>query len=497
MAATSVTRLKEGMRMGIRRLLQCTMVAFLAASAAACGTQQPQLSPGFRAKLDEFQREAGQALHESMERQTNPDANVGNAHHSRVQDLLPGETIWLQSGKSQVIRLASPARRVALGNPDLAGLVVVGPTTIVLNGKALPEEQADRSGIQVNRSGTILGRTLTEQPRFLETTLIVWRDDEMDIHPLIVGDFVPSQVMLEVTVAEVNRTALEQHGIDFRVVREDLLAAGFMGAGVPPAFSFPPAQASDPLLPLFTGAGGPTYALIFPDENVAAFIRALQTEGLASVLAQPKLTAMSGQNAVFQVGGEIPIRVSSGFVAEVEFKPFGTLVNFVPRITDDGDIFLTVTPEVSEADFAQTVEGIPTFRTRRASTTTRLRDGETLVIGGLLQTKIQEEVAGVPYLKDLPYIGYPFRTTRYKQEVTELMVVVKPTIVGGIAPGIEIPLPTRRGPLTRDEVKTRYDEAEITRPRLLPNFGGDDDEQDVQMKYEPMEATEPELPVLP
>jgi Flp pilus assembly secretin CpaC len=105
---------------------------------------------------------------------------------------------------------------------------------------------------------------------------------------------------------------------------------------------------------------------------------------------------MSGQNAVFQVGGEIPIRIVSGFAADVQFKPFGTLVNFVPRLTDEGDIILTVTPEVSRPDFTNQVEGVPSFVTRRASTSAKLRNGETLVIGGLMQND-----------RTAPYEGYP------------------------------------------------------------------------------------------
>lgn len=483
--------------MGNRRHQISWVIAVAVVLAAGCGTpQKPRLSEEFMARLDDMREESGSAVLRAMERQQ--EAAAGSSERPGALDVLPGETIWVQSGKSQVIQLPSPARRVSIGNPDIAGLVVVGPRTLVINGKALPEAQASQQNNALKLSqATILGGTLTDEPRFFETTLIVWRDDEMDVHPLIVADFVPEQILLEVTVAEVNRTALEQHGIDFRVLQDELWAAGWMGAGLPPGFLFPPTTATDPLLPLTAGSGGPQYALVFPDENVAIFLRALQGEGLARILAQPKIAAMSGQTAVFQVGGEIPIRVSSGFVAEVEFKPFGTLVNFIPRITDDGDIFLTVTPEVSEADFARTVEGIPTFRTRRASTSARMRDGETLVIGGLLQTRIQEEVSGLPYAKDIPWLGYAFRSTSYVEEVTELMVVVKPTRINALPPGVDVDLPTARGPLTREETATELSSPSVVRPRLLPVEEDAAANQDPAVYDEPAEATEPELPLLP
>src|SRR5207249_293137 len=156
------------------------------------------------------------------------------------------------------------------------------------------------------------------------------------------------------------------------------------GVGPASGGQVPPGQ-NQPLLPIATSDAAPVYAFNLPKTDITAFVQALQTEGLATVLAQPKILAMSGQNAVFQVGGEIPIRITTAFTTDIEYKPFGTLVNFIPRVSDEGDITLTVTPEVSEPDFSNTVEGIPIFRTRRASTSTRLRNGQTLVIGGLLQ----------------------------------------------------------------------------------------------------------------
>ena len=116
---------------------------------------------------------------------------------------------------------------------------------------------------------------------------------------------------------------------------------------------------------------------------------------------------------------------------------------------------LTVTPEVSQPDFNSTVEGIPSFRTRRASTSTRLKDGETLVIGGLLQTNRRESVRGVPYLKDIPLLRYVFSDTDYTDEVIELMVIVTPTSSSCCRRGTQLALPTDRGPLTHDDIRTR------------------------------------------
>ncbi len=327
------------------------------------------------------------------------EANERAASHSTAP-VKKGEAIWLQSGKSRVLHLPRPIRRVSVGDPDVAGVLVLGPSTIMIDGKQLPQPkgvEAQRAtttgliGATTVAAGTVLGRTFDSEPRVAETTLVIWDDEGEDVHTLTVAGFLNQQVMLEVTVAEIDRTAAEEHGIDVRAVQNDFIAATFLGGGFGGSGTIP----GQPLLPLTLTQEKPTYAFIFPKEDVSALIQALQTEGLATILAQPSLLAMSGQTAVFQVGGEIPIVISTGLVAGVEFKPFGTLVNFIPRVSEDGDIILTVTPEVSEPDYTNEVQGVPTFTTRRASTSTRLRNSETLVIGGLLQTKTQETVAGV------------------------------------------------------------------------------------------------------
>jgi pilus assembly protein CpaC len=452
--------------MRLRRSWRLMMGLGLSIALLSCGAkEQPELSEESQATLENMEQQGREAMLDAMNQQI-IESPAARQQPGAVRLLLPGEPIWLQSGKSRALQLQQRITRVSLGDPEIAGIVVLGPQTIMINAKPLPEvERREERSVSVGRTGTVLGRTLTPEPRLFETTLVIWGpSDEPDIHTLTVADFVDEQVLLEVTVAEVNRTALEEHGIDFRVVQDKLIAAGFMAGGIPVPSTIPP---TGNLLPLgIFGADRPTYAFIFPDENVSVLIKTLETEGLATILAQPKVLAMSGQIAVFQVGGEIPIRISSGFAADIEFKPFGTLVNFIPRVTEEGDIFLTVTPEVSEPDFTRTVEGIPTFRTRRASTSAKLREGQTLILGGLLQRITLESIEGVPYLKDIPFLGYAFGTTAYTTEVRELLVTVRPHLVKPIPAGVEVYSPTDRGPLTDEEVRTRKEPAEATRPRL-------------------------------
>ena len=447
--------------MGWRRVLGVLALAVL---AAACSNQRKESGEEIVQRMsDRMHKGQGDAVREAFAKQRAKARAVAKGV------LQSGDAIWVQAGKSRMVHLPSSVRRVSIGNPEMAGVVVLGPRTIMINARPFERERAQRtSGTTTNRTASISGRTLTPEPRFLETNFMVWgQGDEPSVHSLFVADFIDRQVVLEVTVAEINRTSLEQHGIDFRSMARTFISAYFMGGGAGP---FPgatvPPQVNQPLMPLTMSGEAPTFAFQLPQEDITGFIQAMQSEGLASILAQPRLLAMSGQSAVFQVGGEIPIRIATGFATDVEFKPFGTIVNFVPRVSEEGDIMLTVTPEVSQPDFNSTVEGIPSFRTRRASTSTRLKDGETLVIGGLLQTNRREDVRGVPYLKDIPGLRYIFSTTNYVDEVIELMVVVTPYVVEPLPEGTQLALPTDRGPLTHDDVRTREEDAEAARPRI-------------------------------
>ena len=330
------------------------MIAGLMLSLGACNVTH-------RPKVDSKAAEA--ARHSSAEESVDvgttkekaPLGTVARKPTSGTQRLGTGETIWIQSGKSRVLQLPYKVTRVSIGNPELAGVVVLGPSTILVNAKELPKSEAAQvRGTTASRSGLLSSRTFTPPPQIEETTVILWDgSNRTDAHTVYVSEFNSEQVLLEVTVAELNRTAMEERGVDFSKISGSVRAGYWLGGGENPGpLQFiPGGTAADPVLgapfSFVTGATRPTMAFQNGDGTITALVTMLQTEGLATVLAQPKILALSGQNAVFQVGGEIPIRIVTSFSAEIEFKAFGTLVNFLPRIADDGEIVLTVTPEVS------------------------------------------------------------------------------------------------------------------------------------------------------
>lgn len=168
------------------------------------------------------------------------------------------------------------------------------------------------------------------------------------------------------------------------------------------------------------------------------FIRALQDNNLLRTLAEPNLTVMSGEEASFVAGGQLPVPVPDENGITIEYKDFGIQLRCTPVVLGDGRIRLKLSPEASEVDFsvATTIAGgrVPGFRTRRVDTTVELVEGQTLAIAGLLDNKVAAQLREVPGLGKLPVLGQLFRSTRYQRDETELVVLVTPVLSAGMNP---------------------------------------------------------------
>jgi pilus assembly protein CpaC len=236
------------------------------------------------------------------------------------------------------------------------------------------------------------------------------------------------QVMLQVQIAELNRTALRNIGADWR-------------------WAFPTGN----ILQTLIGGPNTTVSGVFPSADLNLVLRALRTNTVLSVLAEPNLVAMSGQKASFLAGGEFPVPVPQAGVGgvgtiTVEFKSFGVQLDFVPYVLEDETIRLTVSPEESSPDFSTAVEiggfFVPGINTRRATTTVEMREGQTLAMAGLMRVSIDANTRRIPGLGDLPYIGPLFSNTSHTRQEKELLVLVTPYLVAPMNPD-EVPcLPT-------------------------------------------------------
>ena len=238
------------------------------------------------------------------------------------------------------------------------------------------------------------------------------------------------QVSLEVRFIEARRNNGKEFGIRTRTRK---------GTG---SQTIPTADGT--LLDLITGGttvGRFITTIIESGTNVDIIIDALQEKGLARSLAEPNLVALSGDTASFLAGGEFPIPVAQdeGSIS-VEFKPFGVGLKFTPTVLDNGLINLKLAPEVSEIDPSNEVAvsdgiSVPGLVVRRAETTLELRDGQTFVLGGLLQKNSTYNKRQLPWLGDVPILGALFRSSDFQKEETDLVIIVTPRLVKPLRPG--------------------------------------------------------------
>lgn len=389
-----------------------------------------------------------------------PSARAEKPGTARIIENYPG-MIEVPAGRSVLLRLNRVAQRVAIADPEVADVVMVNPREILVNGHG-------------RRYTTPSGETVIQEAK---TSLIVWdKKGRADIRTLAVNKARSEQVELQVTVAELNRSAMERAGFDFRVFQGKV----FIG-GTPAKIATINELESSLTSPVPSGratledtlnivSDRLTFSVLDLNDNFLAFIELLQRESLARVLARPTLLARSGEEAHFRSGGEVPIPLVTNNQITVDFKEFGVLLDFTPRFTDDGKIDLRVSTELSQPDFSRGAQVggfiVPTFMSRQTSTRVRLRPDQSLLISGLLREDETESVSKVPYLGDLPYLGALFRSTSFDHTRSELVVLVRPRVVTEQEPELTS-LPTDRPPLSREEVRTKPDPHEVTRPRLF------------------------------
>jgi pilus assembly protein CpaC len=328
-------------------------------------------------------------------------------------------------GKSTLLNVDTPLDRVSIPEPEIADVIVISPLQILVNGKALGE-----------------------------TSLILWgRDRSVKILDLKVhsnSDY--KQIMLEVRFAEVDRTQLKELGFDLFVFGSDIHYASRRANAA--AVEFPLRDHSEGILTGKMQVELSDRADIYlgnPQQNIASMVRALEEKGLIRILAEPNLVTLSGKEATFLSGGEFPIPVVQGAgmagvaTVTIEFKEFGIKLKFLPTVLDSGIINLEISPEISSLDFTSgvTLSGftIPALRTRRAQVTVELGDGETIAIGGLISKELVETIARTPLLGQIPILGALFRSTKYQQSESEMLMLVSPHIIQAYRAGEAPELP--------------------------------------------------------
>jgi len=190
----------------------------------------------------------------------------------------------------------------------------------------------------------------------------------------------------------------------------------------------------DTLAPSFTGALSAAalhspLGVIGLGTEIISRINLLVSTGDAIILAEPRLSARSGGKAEFLAGGEIPVVTQGGLGStNVEFKEFGIILNINPMVDDENNILATINTEVSAIDLSNAVGGVPAFITRKTTTDVSVKDGDTLILSGLIDRSMGENIDKFPILGDIPVLGALFRSTQWKNDLTELVIFVTPTV---------------------------------------------------------------------
>ncbi|HVF83220.1 MAG TPA: type II and III secretion system protein family protein [Sphingomicrobium sp.] len=399
----------------------------------------------------------------------------------------PSETLNLSQGTGAMVRLSSPMSDVFVADDKVADIQVRSSTQLYVFGKgrgettvyatgangkvvyaanvrvgnnissvtemlnlAMPEAsiQATPMNNLVLLTGTVSSPTDVEEAQRLvqayvgEGTQVVSR----------LRSAVPMQVNLKVRIAEVNRTLLKKIGVN--LLTSDS-TGGFQlgvlqGAGIfLPEAGETSAQAGaiirSPVGSTVSAAGK-----LFGVDIISSLDLA-QTDGVVTTLAEPNLTALSGETASFLAGGEFPVPIAQGNAAiSVEYKQYGVGLAFTPIVLADGRISMRVRPEVSELSDAGSVKlngyVVPSLTTRRAETTVELGSGQSFMIAGLLQNRNRNNIEKAPFLGDLPILGMLFRSTSYQRDETELVIVVTPYLVRPVSHQLALPSNGYRAP---------------------------------------------------
>ncbi len=395
------------------------------------------------------------------------------------------DTILLSLNKAAIFELPVDARDVLVANPEIADVVIKTPRRVYVLGQAigdtniyffddqgseilrlevrveldlsglrqvlakvLPDERIEVTAANQNiiLTGTVRSAKAAEDARLVARRFVTTDDEIVNM----LGIAADQQVLLRVRIAEMERNIVKQLGINS---------------------TFQVLDAGNPIFQLVNVGGaiaGTAFGTATTDivsgahlfDRLTFVLEALESRGLVKTLAEPTLTAVSGENANLLVGGETPIPVNvtvtdaGNVTVDIEFRQFGIILTFTPVVLSSGRISLKLSTEVCELE--RDVAGgaldigalvnvpgtiIPALTIDRAETTVELPSGGSIVIAGLLQDDIKDTIQGIPGLKDIPILGALFRSTAFQKDETELVITVTVFVSRAVSEGA-IALPT-------------------------------------------------------
>jgi pilus assembly protein CpaC len=408
--------------------------------------------------------------------------------------VAPTNDVTLSVGTGRMVQLTGSMTDLFVAEDNIADVQVRSPNQIYIFGKAAGTTTVyatDRAGHVVYSANVRVGQNLGSVDQLLQTAMpeaniratplngtvlltgtVAQPADAAEAERLVqafVGANVavvsrlrtatPQQVMLQVRIVEVNRNFLREIGVNL-LSRDQTGGFRFgLGRGTAGTITNQTNGIIDPTTnqPTITGtnfgvalpAGATTIGLAghLLGLDLLSSINLGEQTGMVTTLAEPTLVALSGETASFLAGGEFPIPISQSLGAvTIEYKQYGVGLAFSPTVLEDGRISMRVRPEVSELSTVGSIRlngfEVPALTTRRAETTVELGSGQSFMIGGLLRNHNSNSVDRAPFLGNIPILGALFRSTSYRREESELVIIVTPYLVHPVSNPAQIALPT-------------------------------------------------------
>jgi pilus assembly protein CpaC len=372
----------------------------------------------------------------------------------------------LTTNTSRILTLDKNIPRVQVNNPDLLSVTPLSATQVQISAKKagvtqvnLWDDEGKVHSVDVMIYGDARELEVALQTQFPHASIKVFRYSESlvlsgyvdrpdHVSPImqLAADYSPKvinnisvggvqQILLKVKVMEISRTKLRRMAIDMHIGSSN---GSFFSTGVSGLLTNTTNSATGGFQSVTDTLGNAAeFGVVGNHTAFFGFLDMLQQNNIAKILSEPNIMAVSGRPAQFQVGGEIPIIVPQSLgTSSIEFKPFGTQIDFLPIVLGNGNIRLEVRPRISELDksigiITQQFE-IPGLTVRQVDTAVEMKAGQTFALAGLVQEKSDSIKRGLPYVQDMPIIGVPFRKTENVTNEVELLVVVTPEFVDPI-----------------------------------------------------------------
>ncbi|MCW2367782.1 pilus assembly protein CpaC [Sphingobium sp. B7D2B] len=382
-------------------------------------------------------------------------------------------TLLLAVGESRVINLPANLTDVVIANPNVVDVHVRSQRQVYLIAKASGETNVfitARDGKMLYANAVRVGNNITSIDQMLRlampesdvqvntmngmvllTGTVAAPEDAAEVQRLVqafsgadtnvvsrLRTATPLQVNLQVRIAEVNKNFTKSLG--FNLITQDTTGGFLFGIGRGNPGSLATGQFN-----VIENGTSMAFSGNLLGLDVLGTLDLAENQGLAVTLANPNLTALSGETASFLAGGEVPIPIATQQQVSVEYKQYGVSLAFTPTVLANGRISMRVRPEVSQLDSSSAVRvsgfDIPGIQTRRAETTVELGSGQSFMIGGLLSTASGNTIEKTPFLGDIPILGNLFKSQSYRRQETELVIIVTPYLVRPVD-ARQIALPT-------------------------------------------------------